>query len=325
MQIHRAWGRIRLTMPRGTKPAVTEKNTKNEILEAYQHLLAQVEGETVEEPTLQDQELLKTAANQTVEKITTELSQLRLTANQTISKLTEQLTEEAERYTTLQKAITFAQQELTEIHQIKTRAGMLKRMVELQKQEEEQFAKEMQERKQAWLEEQKNYDEQLKRTRAHEQEEYYYQQKLKRQRELDAWEEERRKRERVLQEEQEKYQKQQAELEELRTQVDQFPMQLEKAVKEAVNRALLDERKDAEVKRTFAKQEADNKAQVAALRIVSLEKTVKEQDEEIIELKRQLEAANRQVKEIAVAVIEGPKRERDADISSRPQVVQPQK
>src|SRR5438045_3055191 len=102
-------------MPKQTKTPVSEKNTKNEILEAYQSLLAQVSGETSEEEvSTQDQELLQTAAMQTVEKVTTDLSRLRITANQTISSLTEQLTEEAERFTTLQKAIALAQIELSE-------------------------------------------------------------------------------------------------------------------------------------------------------------------------------------------------------------------
>lgn len=313
-------------MPKHTKQTskVTERDTKSEILTAYQELLDQVNKETPEDYTSkQEQAVLDTAAKETVEKITTDLSQLRVTANQTISSLTEKLTDEAERFAILQKAIAVAQKELSEMQQIKARAGMLQQMVEAQKHGEAAFEQEMASKRAVWVDEQKAYEERVQRERRREEEEYAYEQKLKRKRDADVWEEEKRERMKTLAKEQEVLTEQLEELESLREQAAQFPMQLEKAVKEAVDKALIQERKEAQVQANFVKQEADTKAQLAAVRIASLEKTVKEQDEEITELKRQLETANRQVKDIAVAVIEGPKRGKEFDESKPPQAPKP--
>jgi hypothetical protein len=304
-------------MPRQTKAAVkvTEKNTKNEILEAYHELMEQaVDGSVEDDVVKQEQKVLDSAAKETVEKVTTDLSRLRITANQTISSLTEQLTAEAERFGTLQKAISVAQKELEEISQIKLRAGMLKRMIELQKQEEEKFEKEMAEKRAAWAHEQKVYEEGLKKERSREEEEYVYQKSLRMKREKDMFEEEKRAWERDMQEKKRLHAEQETELADLRKQVVQFPVELDKAVKTAIAESVALERKESQVRQNFAKQEWDSKQQLSALKITSLEQMVKAQTSEIEELKRQLEKATQQVKDIAVTVIEGVKKASDTPV-----------
>jgi len=298
-------------MPRQKKTTikVTEKNTKTEILDAYQQLLEEVTSDTVEDETVkQEQQLLDTAAKETVGKVTTDLSRLRITANQTISSLTEQLTDEAERFATLQKAIAVAKAELEEISQIKLHAGMLKRMIELQKQEEEKFEREITDKRVTWLEEQKSYEEGIKKERSREEEEYAYQKGLRLKREKDAFEEEKRAWEREMQEQKQLHAEQEAELVDLRKKAAQFPVDLDKAVKAAVAEAVAQERKEAQIRQNFAKQEWDAKQQLSGLKVTSLEQTVKVQAAEIEDLKRQLEKATQQVKDIAVTVIEGAKK-----------------
>lgn len=307
-------------MPKTAKQIskVTERNTKNEILDAYQQLLDQLHKDTASDETAkQEQALLDSAAKETVDKVTKDLSQLKIVVNQTISNLTEQLTNEAERFATLQRAIAIAQKELEEKQQIKARAGMLYRLIETYTKEETQLEQEITSKRQTWLSEQQAYEERIKRERSREEDEYEYIKKLQRQRDLEAWEEEKRKREQRLAAEQEKQAQKDKELEELRKEVAQFPAQLDKAVKEAVAKTVMEERKEAQVRANFAKQDADTNAQIASLKISSLEKTVKEQREEIAELKRQLEKATQQVKDIAVTVIEGPRKE-TTDIQTKP-------
>ena len=305
-------------MSRQTKTTVnvSERNTKNEILEAYNALMQQVDEDTNSDDGVeQEEQLLVTAAKETVEKVTTELSQLRLSANQTINSLTEQLTAEAERFATLQKAVSIAQREFEETNQIKTRAGMLKRMIELHTQEEEKFQQELARKREAWMEEQKVYEDGLKKERIREEEEYGYQKSLRVKRDKDVFEDEKRTWERDLQVKKQIQIQLEADVVDLRKKVAQFSNEIDKAVKDAVDEAVAQERKEAQIRENFAKQEWDTKQQISTLKITSLEQTVKMQMTEIEELKRQLEKATQQVKDIAVAVIEGVKK--DSDSSAR--------
>jgi hypothetical protein len=299
-------------MPRQPKATakISEKSTKNEILEAYQELMEQATVAIPEDETAkQKKTVVASATQETVEKVTTDLSQLRISANQTISSLTEQLTVEAERFATLQKAITIAQQDLAEMSQIKVQAGMLKRMVEVQKQEEEAFESEMAEKRTTWAQEQRTYEEGLKKQRSREEDEYNYERTLRLKREKDAFDEEKRAWERDMQEEKKKHAQQQEVFDDLQKRAAQFPTELDKALKAAVADALALERKDSQNRQNFSKQEWDSKQQIATLKIASLEQTVKDLLKEKEELKRQLESATQQVKDIAVKVIEGVKRE----------------
>src|SRR5579864_1021786 len=146
-------------MPKQTKPPVSEKSTKAEILEAYNTLLSGVEGtEDTSERGMEEQKLVDQASKETVEKIVNDLSQVRLAANQSISQLTEKLTQEAERLATLTKAIAISQKELEDTQKVKLKAQQLFSLIEIQKKAEEQFNLEMSAKKQAWEEEKNMYE-----------------------------------------------------------------------------------------------------------------------------------------------------------------------
>ena len=86
--------------------------------------------------------------------------------------------------------------------------------------------------------------------------------------------------------------------------VEEFPAQLDKAVKQAAETAGSEEQQKAKVARDLTEKQAEGEKAVAVLKIQTLEKTVKDQAEEIKALKSQLEQATRQVKDIAVSVID---------------------
>ena len=86
--------------------------------------------------------------------------------------------------------------------------------------------------------------------------------------------------------------------------VEEFPTQLDKAVKQAAETAGSEEQQKAKVARDLTEKQAEGEKAVAVLKIQTLEKTVKDQAEEIKALKSQLEQATRQVKDIAVSVID---------------------
>ena len=92
---------------------------------------------------------------------------------------------------------------------------------------------------------------------------------------------------------------------ELRKKVSAFPKEMEtavaKAIKETTDRLNL----EAKNREELVKKEFIGERNVLTTRIESLEKSVKEQNEQIAKLSQQLEKAYQQVQEIAVKTIEG--------------------
>lgn len=297
-------------MPRTPKvPPVTERNTKQEILSAYKSLINEVSDGSPEEILPEDQKILDAAAKETVEKITADLSKFKLSSSGAISSLSDQLTAEAERLVILRKAIAIAQKELEETQKIKVTAGMLLRMVELQKQKEAEFEEEMSAKRASWELEQKDYEEKSKRERGRVEEEYSYARSLEIKRDEDMRSEQERAFTREMAERKDELIKEKKELEDLRKKVAQFPDELDKAIKDAVTEAIIEVRKEDEMVGKLVKQHADSELALAQATIASLEQTIKTQATEIARLNSQVVEASRQVKDIAVAVAEGARKE----------------
>lgn len=312
LQNHNSCYKIPLIMPRQTKPTtpqVTEKSTKSEILEAYKELLTEIQEAPVDETAKEEKQIVDKAAQETVEKIVGDLSQLKISVSQTIGDLTEKLTTEAERLASIRKAITFAQKELEETQKVKITAKQLYDLIALQKKQEEDFKREMDAHRKAWEEEKRQYEESRKKERTREEDEYEYNKKLERKRYQETWDEEKLKHERQKQEETEARQSMLKELDELRKTVAAFPALKDKEIKTAVAQALAQAHKDSQITLNFSKQEADSKLKLAQSQIASLENTVKSQDAQIRELKTQLESSTKHIKDIAISVVEGSKKE----------------
>lgn len=278
---------------------VSEKNTKSEILQAYEELMGELSsGTELTAPEVEGQEIVKTALTQTTEKTINDLAKLKISLNQTTDSLTDSLVSEAEKLLSLKKAVEISKSDLETNFRIKSQAEMLKKLFESYSQKQSDLEKEMNSKHIEWEEEQKSYEENLKRRRQREEEEYKYQADLEKRR----WEGE-------LEEEKQAYQQKLTELEELKKQVAQFPSEKEKSISEAVGKALTEARKQSETEKSFTKQESETALKIAGLKISQLENTVKDQNVEIAQLKKQLEEATKQVKDIAVAVIESKKPE----------------
>lgn len=298
---------------------ISEKNTKGEILEAYSELIQQLNQDSFPDTqTPEEKIVLERASNETVQKIVSDLGDLRVSINKTISELTDQLTSAAERLTTVQKAINIAQAELLETNNIKVQSGLLQRMIALQSQKQEQFEKDMDLKRKVWEDEQKEYEASLKRQRTREEEEYTYEQSITRKHITQEITEEKRVWEKQKLEQKEQYSQMVAELEQLRKRVASFPDELDRSIKEAVNKAVAEDKKEFQTQQSFTKQQTDSQMQIAQLRISTLEETVKTQNNEVVQLKKQLEDATRQVKDIAVTVIEGSKKDNLAISRSQP-------
>lgn len=94
------------------------------------------------------------------------------------------------------------------------------------------------------------------------------------------------------------------ELKDLRQQVSQFPQKLEKDIASAVNAARQEEQTTAKIAHELLEKQLEGERAVKELKIATLEQTAKTQTQEITTFKSQLEQATRQVKDIAVSVID---------------------
>lgn len=187
---------------------------------------------------------------------------------------------------------------------------LIEKLAQTQK-EYENLLKEIAEVKINWIKEQKDYESEIlsrsqqeELARKREQETYTYETKRQRQIAEDEFSDRKNSWERSLKEAQDILAKEKTELESLRKLSANFEMEKEKAVKEAqvllqkqLNDQYLNERK-------LREQEVKAEKDLLNLRIANLTAENQRQTLEIEILKKALEEAQRQVKEIAVRVIE---------------------
>jgi len=164
----------------------------------------------------------------------------------------------------------------------------------------------------SWFEEQKqhekaisdrNSEEELARKR--EKEEYEYQMKIGRRKVEDEFNERKLAWERELQQRKEEVAAEKKELLELRTKVASFEAEIQKAVKDAQNVAVKELEEKYGNERKLREQEVKSEKEILGLKISSLTAENSRQAAEIETLRKALEEATRQVKDIAVKVIEG--------------------
>lgn len=140
------------------KQEVSSKNTKNQILEAYEELLEKVKEQKSEEPKkLQEEvhkkELVGKVSQNSTEGIITNIGALKVGIAKELDKLSEQLTSEYRKLEDIQKAIALEQQNLEDLYQVTANADSLAAMLMAQKEKKAQFEAEMAERKAATEEE----------------------------------------------------------------------------------------------------------------------------------------------------------------------------
>jgi chromosome segregation ATPase len=164
----------------------------------------------------------------------------------------------------------------------------------------EALEREISEAKQAWIREQQQEETARKR----EAEAYHYETEFARRKEEDAFRERQEKWEKELAQRQEEIARERQELEDLRRQVAEFPEDKEKAIKEAcaVLQKELDQRTQTENR--LREQEFKAQQEILNLKIGNLTEENGRLQKEVESLKRSLEEATRQLKEIAVKVIE---------------------
>lgn len=163
-----------------------------------------------------------------------------------------------------------------------------------------------------WQEEQREHekqvvsrDEEFQLARKREEEEYEYQKKMDRKKAEDEFSERKSSWGKELSQRKEEIEADKKELQELRVKATSFESELQKAVKEAqiILTKELEERYSNE--RKLREQEVKSEKELLVLKIDSLTKENSRQAAEIETLKKAFDETTRQLKDVAVKVIEG--------------------
>lgn len=175
----------------------------------------------------------------------------------------------------------------------------------------ERLQKEMSDTREGWVKEQRQHHQEVmdrnqekELARKREQETYEYEMSLQRKKADDEFADKKAKWEKELTERKEEIAADKKELAELRKQVTAFEEEKEKAVKEASNLLTRELTGRFETENKLQEQEYKAEKEILALKIETLTSENQRQTKEIESLKRALEEATRQIKEVAVKVIE---------------------
>jgi len=266
---------------------VSEKNTKQEIWEAYHQLLAEIQGEPVTFKLEQKEPAVPDALRS--------LAELKLRISQELDKVGEELLKSLNSLQDLRVSLA------------KDRQSMVERLQEQRKAVEAEISRV----KEVWEQEKRKsearFAEELRQKevlRAREEEEYQYTLSLKRRQENDEYERQRVEKERTLKDREQALERREKEIVALEKELDETPAKVAQAVKEAQESLArqLGEKQMIELRELKAAHA--NEVKVAEMRIANLEVTVKSQAGEIENLRKQLAEASRQLKEMAVSAIE---------------------
>lgn len=318
---------------------ITTKNTKTDIIKAYNELLMKVKEQKApdrqaERKKEEEKKVVNTASQTTIEKIIKSLADVKLEIVKSLDTLGEELIEEYKRLTNLKQAIEIETKTLEEIHEIKVNADSLAALLLALKEKQEKFDEEINQKKtefdadmtqkrQQWKKEQeeaellrKEKETQVKKERQREEEEYNYSLQLKRKKDKDEYEAKKAAMEKELRDKRAALQielsereaaisSREKEYEELKAKVESFPPQLDNAIKETEKTVI--ERIETKYKHDvdLKAKEVEGERKLSKQIISSMESKIKEQDEMIRQLTQRANEAGLQVKDIAVKAIEG--------------------
>jgi hypothetical protein len=120
---------------------LTTSNTKQEMLDAYNTVLKQLEAQKEldlkPEKKLEEKktkEVIQVADSLSTEGIARETSNLKIEAGKMLAQISDRMEEEINRYKTIQNAVTLKEKELHELYEIEKSAMTLAALIESQNQ-----------------------------------------------------------------------------------------------------------------------------------------------------------------------------------------------
>jgi hypothetical protein len=282
---------------------LSDKKTKQEMLEAYQALVKQLEekraAELNPEKRLEEkkaQEALKVAATVAPEGIDREIGNLKSEIGQTLAEVSEKLAAEAGKFRSLQQAVESKEREFQELYGIEKAAASLAALIEAHNQKRREFdsemarqreelSREINESRAEWEKEKKARELELrerdaaeKKAREREKEQFDYAFKREQQALRDKLNDEKTALEKELRLKKETAEKElagreraiaekEAELNQLRARAAAFPKELETAVDKAVKEATDRLRLEARNREDLLKKEYEGERNVLTTKI----------------------------------------------------------
>lgn len=327
-------------MPEPPVKKLSDKNTKQEMLEAYQTLAKQFEAkrqaELNPERKIEEkkaEEALKVAAAVAADGIDREIGGLKSEISKMLADVSEKLTAEALRFRSLQKAVEVKERELQELYGIEKSAAALAALIEAQNQkrrdfevetakQREELKREIDETRLQWQKERQTHEVEIrerdaaeKKTRDREKEQFEYAFKREQGALRDKLNDEKATLEKELRLKKETAEKELTERERslaekenelniLRGRAAAFPKELDEAVNKAVKEVSDKLKLEAKNREDLLKKEFEGERNVLTTRIESMEKTLKDLSDQNARFAKQLEAAYQKVQEIAEKTIE---------------------
>jgi len=317
---------------------LSAKNTKNEILSAYEDLLGKVQESKTEEPKkLQEKQkqetIIKNAGEFSYDGIVKDLTNLKIDLSGSLDKLGDKFVAEFKKFEELQEAIRLEKKSLEDLYQLSANTDSLSVMLLAQKEKKAQFEDEMTAIKSKFDEEmakirlewkklqeetvakQKEESEFLKKNKQREEDDYLYNLKLIRKKETDIYEEKKSKLEKELAEKKTLFEKEfteretkikdaETELKVLKTRNDAFPLELEKALDTAIKTTTEKMKVAFGFEKDLTAMQVSGEIKLKEHTIATLQAKIKDLEISIKELSQKTSTAEASVKDIAIKAIE---------------------
>ena len=314
-------------------PEVSTKNTKEQILAAYEQALEQLNKREV--PIADVQKLAeKVQLTDKVTKITndsivSELGSLKSKIISQLDTLSSNLLLEFKKLSDIQVAIAFEKQHLEDLYGIKASAQGLAALIQAREENKLKFEEEFKlkkaeiemyisNQKQAWKEAQEDFDKNQKEVkakielqRAREEEEYIYNRDLNRRKDHDVYLkkcelEEKKFKDQLedIESRQKQLVEQEQQVDALRTVVANHPALLEQAVKEAEERLRTELTKNHEFEKALSQKDYEGQLLLKKQALEAHANKIKEQEALLKELTAHSNMATQQVQDIACKALE---------------------
>jgi hypothetical protein len=266
-------------------PDVSAKNTKAEIIQAYQDIAKRYEANVKSKKAEKvkkavEREVVEKASVHSTGNVTANLERLKADLAHGVDALAATFLEESRKMEDVQSAIRVLEERLKDLHDIEDAAVNIEDLLKTQEARKEQFAAE--------------YD-RMKLERARAEEEYAYERAQQRKKD----EAERAEREAELARREEWFRQNEKEFVRLQKEVEASPAKLEQAAAKARAEAAEATRRDMDIAHNLFVKETEGERRILETRLAHFEDVVKRQNEEIISLKAAAERASRQVQAIA--------------------------
>lgn len=317
---------------------ISTKNTKNEILDAYNNMLKKVKQLEKEKPAQsreaeERKETVAKAKEETEENIVNRLSSLKLETATTFDKLEKSFLQEQRRLSQMQQAIETETKHLEDLYNIKAETDTLAALILTQKEKRLQYETDMAKRKEdfdneifeirsSWDKERKTYEltkkedqERIQKDRKREEDDYRYNLQQTRKKEQDVYNANKEALDKELSERKVLFEKEIAEREKnlaaaeqemdiLRKESAEFVAKLNQAVQQAEENLTTSLKRENDFEKKLLLKETEGILQLKEQTIGTLQQRIKELEDMLKQQQSKADAADKNVKDIAIKAIE---------------------